>query len=509
MSLGLLIGALLWLVSIAIFKLAPVSESVLNRLGVVALCSPFIGFLGGFWRRFTLAQIARWVDVQRNLKERMSTALEISAADPANTWNSLVLHDAATHAADIEPKQLVPFTLTKAARWAAVLLIVAAGLGFVPEYRSKAHVQKQNDEKIIKEAGKQVAELTKRELVQRPPALEQTKQSLESVAELGERLENANLTRSDALKDLASATEKLKDELKEIAKDPALKKMEQAARSPSSRNAETAAGLQRKMDALKKQLGSQAGNPEALDQLQKQMEKIQQAAKDLASQSGAEADESRQKLSAALSSFSQSAAEAGVSLPQIDEAIGALAAANPDRFLKEIESTLTDLEKLKDMKQKLEAMQAAAEKLGKDLAEQLKNGQAEAAADTLEKLAKQLQAANLSPEQMQQIVDEVSKAMPEAKDYGKVSDLLKQATKHMQQGDKPNASQSLADAAKELKDLLQQMNDAAAMMAALDNLQQAEMSIGQCKNWGQCQGMKPGYNPFGNKGGAGVGTWGE
>ena len=87
-------------------------------------------------------------------------------------------------------------------------------------------------------------------------------------------------------------------------------------------------------------------------------------------------------------------------LPQIDEAIAALAANNADRFMKEIESTLNDLEKLRDMKEKLQAMQAQAEKLGKDLAEQLKNGQAEAAADTLDKLAKQLQAANLTPEQL-------------------------------------------------------------------------------------------------------------
>jgi len=110
---------------------------------------------------------------------------------------------------------------------------------------------------------------------------------------------------------------------------------------------------------------------------------------------------------------------------------------------------------------------------------------------------------------LKKILEEVSKAHPEAKEYGKVSDLLKQAAKQMQQGDKPNASQSLADAAKELKDIMQQMNDAQAMMAALDNLDKASMSIGQCKGWGQCEGKKPGYNPFGKNPGNGVGTWGQ
>src|SRR4029077_1729080 len=116
---------------------------------------------------------------------------------------------------------------TKAARWALLVLALAAGLGFVPEYRSKAFVQKKADEKIIKEAGKQVADLTRRELQQRPPALETTKKSLEAVSELGEKLEKMSLTRSDALKDLASASDKLKNELKDIAKDPALKKLEE------------------------------------------------------------------------------------------------------------------------------------------------------------------------------------------------------------------------------------------------------------------------------------------
>lgn len=93
------------------------------------------------------------------------------------------------------------------------------------------------------------------------------------------------------------------------------------------------------------------------------------------------------------------------------------------------------------------------------------------------------------------------------KEYGKVSDLLgKQAAQQMKSGDKPNASQSLADAAKELKDLIQQMNDAASMMAALENLEQASMCVGGVKAEAPMQEtrQRSGKNP-----GNGVGTWGE
>lgn len=506
---GTFIGSLLCLITVGIYKVRDIPQLAFTWAIASAAASALAGFLIGFWHKPSLAETARWVDMKQNLKERLSTAIEFSGERETSRWEQLVLADAASHVKEVDPRKLVPFSFTKAARWAVLVLVLAVGLGFVPEYRSKASIQKQTDAKVIKEAGKQVAELTKRELVQRPPALDQTKKSLEAVSELGERLEKMSLTRSDALKDLANMTDKLKDELKDFAKDPALKKMEQAARSPSGRNAETAAGLQKQMDAMQKQLASQASNPEALEKLQKDVEKVQEAAKALASKSGENADAEKQKLSAALSALSQEAAQAGVQLPQLDEAIAALAANNTDRFMKDIEAALNDLDKLRDMKQKLEAMQAQAEKLGKDLAEQLKNGQAEAAADTLEKLAKQLQAASLTPEQLKKILDEVAKALPSAAEYGKVSDLLKQAAQQMKSGDKPNASQSLADAAKELKDLMQQMNDASAMMAALDNLDKASMCIGQGQGWGQCKGTKPGYNPFGKEPGNGVGTWGE
>ena len=505
---GLLVGATLWLAALVTYKLRPIPVSVLVWTGIVALACPLGGFLLGGWRRPALPDTARWVDVQRNLKERLSTALEIAAEPNGSTWGQLVVADAAAHVKEIDPRQLVRFSLPKAARWVVLILVLAAGLGFVPEYRSKKARQQQADAKVIKEAGKQLTDLTRRSLQQRKPAIESTTKALESVTNLGDLFTKKSLTRSDALKDLASVTDKLKDQLKELSKDPALKKMEQAARSPGGTEAQNAAGMQKQIESLQKQLGNQAGNPEAMDKLQKDLEKLQEAARGLADKSGAAAEAERQKLSAELSALSQQAQEAGLQLPQLDDAVAALAANHTDQFLKELDAALTDLEKLRDMSKQLQALQAQAQKLGKDLAEQLKFGQADAAAGTLKKLAKQLQSANLSPEQLQKILDEVSKAVDPAGDYGKVADFLKQAGKQGQQGDKPGASQSLADAAKELEKLMEQMADAETLMATLENLDKASMCIGTCQGWGQCQGRKSGYNPFGKNPGGGVGTWG-
>lgn len=507
--LGLLVGSSLWLVALVVYKLAPIPASTLFWSGLAALACPVAGSLAGGWRQPALADTARWVDVQQQLKERLSTALEVTGQPRGSEWEQLVVHDAAAHVREIDPRRLVRFTLPAAARWAVLVLALGAGLGFVPEYRSKKHVQQQADAKIIKEAGLQVAELTRRELQQRKPALESTKQSLESVTDLGDQLTKKSLTRSDALKELASATEKLKDQLKELAKDPALKKMEQAARSPGGADSQKAAGLQKQMESLQKQLGNQAGQPEALDRLQKNLEKLQDAAKGLADKTGSAAEAERQKLSAELAALAQQAQEAGLQLPQLDDAIAALAAHQTDQFLKDLDAALTDLEKLRDLSKQLQALQAQAQKLGKDLAEQLQFGQADAAANTLRKLARQMQSANLTPEQLEKILDEVAQAVEPAGDYGQVADLLKQACQQGQKGDKPGASQSLADAAAELEKLMEQMADAEALMDALKNLDTASMCIGTCQGWGLCQGRKPGFNPFGKKPGGGVGTWGE
>jgi hypothetical protein len=179
-----------------------------------------------------------------------------------------------------------------------------------------------------------------------------------------------------------------------------------------------------------------------------------------------------------------------------------------DLVLKDLQAATTDLEKMRDMAKSLQQMQQQMEKLGKDLAEQLKNGQPELAQQTLQKMADQLKNSKLSDEQKQKLLQEVSNAIPPAGNYGQVADKLKDAAKQMQSGDNPAASKSLADAAKELEKLAQQMGDAQQMMAQLENLNKASQCIGSCQGWGMCN--KPGANPNAkNKPGGGVGTWAD
>jgi len=506
---GLLVGAVLSFLLIGVYHLTDLPLWSLILAAAFPLACMFAGLILGGWNKTPIKQTARWVDGIQHLQERMSTALEVAAQPESSTWRDLVVADAAGRAKELNARVMVPFHLpVKATRWALLVLALAAGLGFVPEYRSKSSLQKKADQANIKAIGRQLADLTRHDLQKRPPTLEPTQKALEAVTELGDQLTKKTLTRSEALKELANLAEKLKDELKEMGKDPAMKRLEQVARTPASNDSQSASGLQKQMESLQKQLGTPTGNPDALDKLKKDLAKLQEAAKGMADKNSPGNEAERQKLSESLSALSKQAQEMGLQLPQLDEAISALAANQPDLMLRDLQAAVTDLEKMRDMAKSLQQLQQQMEKMGKDLAEQLKNGQPEAAQQTLQKMISQLSSAKLSPEQLQKMTEEVSKAIDPAGNYGKVAEHLKQASQQLRAGKKPDAAQSLANAAKELDKLMQQMGDAQELAATLDNLNQASACIGSCQGWLPCNKPGGGYKP-GGKPGSGVGTWAE
>jgi hypothetical protein len=505
---GLFLGGLVALLILAAYKLLPLSPWSPAWAAAAPLIGIVLGAVAGAWRGSTMAETARWVDLRQGLKERLSTALEIAAKPDSGEWRALLIADAVEHAKLVDPRSVVSFGMHRAGRWALPVLTLAAILTFIPEYRSKAHIQKQNDATTIKDVGRQLADLTRRNLEKRPPALDQTAQSMEAVAATGDHLAKANLSRAEALSELANVAEKLKDEINQLSQNPDLRRLEQTMRSGSGRDSQSVSDVQRHMEALQKQLGSENANPQAIGKLQKELEKLREAAKAQTGKNASEGDADRQNLSAALSALSSQMGEMGMQLPALEAAIEALAANNTELFLKDLEVSMTDLEKMRDMAQSLQQMRQQMEKLGKDLAEQLQNAQPEAAHSTLQKMMQQLNSANLSPEQMKQMMEEVSKAVDPAGKYGDVAKHLNNAAANMKSGSKTQASQDLAKAAKELEDLMKQMGDAQALMAELETLNRASMCIANGQGWGQCN--KPGFGQkSGNRPGSGVGTWAD
>jgi len=505
--LGLAIGAGAWLLVLGVYKLAPIPAVWAEWAWVVLPVGALAGFLAGWWRVASAGEMARWVDSKRQLQERVSTALEMAGkGEGQEEWRGLLVADAAKRVAGLKAKELLPFHLPAAARWALVLLAVGLGLGFAPEYRSKVYVDKKQDEEVIKKTGQELAQLTKRTMATRPPAMESAKKSLEEVAELGQHLAQAQLTKGEALKDLASVTEKLKEQTRELAKNPAIRNLERAARNPS-KSGSPSSDLQQKLEAMAKQSGANAANSEALEKMREDLQKAKDAAENLPKGDSPEAKEAQEKLTGSLADLAKQAKDLGLDLPSLSEAIAALQNTQPDQVLQDLQAAEIELEKMESMAKALEKMQIDAQKLGKDLAEQLKNGQAEAAESTLRKMAKSLESGKMSEEEMKQVMQEVSNAMEAAEQYGEVGEMMKAAMGNMQQGNQAQAGENLGKAANALAGMMGELGDAQSLLATLESLQQASMVIANGMGY-----SKDGKPAFSKKSGnptsrGGVGTW--
>lgn len=505
---GGLAGASLWLVIVIAYKLAPIPFSILAYAFPFALlCSVVGAFLG--WRRpVSTLQMARWLDLDGKLDERLSTALELGASHSHHPWTAKVVADAAAHATRIDPRASFPFRLPQLARWTCLLLLLTFGLGFVPEYRSVALIEKKKNAELVKEAGKQLTELVKRNLQNRPPVLEPTQKALEQAMELGEKLQGGQLTKSDALRELSNAAEKLKQETRQMMQGSEARKLEEAARTASNPNRSTSEALQKQIESLKKALndGKQMDN-DALDQMKRDLQKVQDMAKGLNDKDAAAANAARENIEQAMGDLARKARDMGLSLPNLNDAMEALAASQIDQFLKDLKMTEIDLEKLQSLAKTIQQSQQMTTKFGKDLAEQLQFGQADAARQTLERMMEQLKKGDLSAEEMQKIAQELSEAAKPGEQLGKVGEKLAKAAKAMKEADKQKGSQNMAEAAKELSEMMEQLADAESLMATLDAMDRAQTAIASGQGWGKAQAGRNRSKGRGTGRNGGVGTW--
>ncbi len=509
--LGIFWAAILFLLALGSYKLLPVPVEILLVAGCASVFIMLAGFVLGGWKKPSMPDTARWVDERNQLKERLSSALELEKEPTGSRWKELVIGDASKHAEGLSLEKLLPLHLSKFARWSVLILVLAAGLGFVPEYRSKDYLQAKEDQEIIKETGRVLAQLSKRSLENKPPVMQPTEKALQAVNETGLQLAKANLSKDEALKRLASVTDKLNNQMKEMAKNPALRKMDKAIRQqdPSSNTPNTPSEMQKKIDDLQKALGEAADKQEAMDKLKSDLEGMKQKAAQMASQDGGMTDEQKQKMAESLADMAKQAQQMGAKMPGLEAAMGALMANQTDFLMKDLDMAMADLEKMQQMAEAMNQLQEQLAKMGKDLAEQLKLGQANAAIDTLKKMQDQLKQSSLSEEQMAKLMEELKDSLKPAGDYGKVAEKLAKAMSQSKSGKNGEAAESLAAAAKEMEDMLGQMGDMESLMASLEALKKAQMCIGNGMSFGQCNSRARGWKPGGKMGKGGFGTWAD
>ena len=508
MWLGLWIGVCLWLVAIVAYKLMPVSESIVFWVVITGLALPLAGLAVGLAKRFAARDTARWLDQETGLKERLSTAVELTESDAKNSeWSNLVIRDAARAASEIEPKKLLPLRLPALCNWILMVLIACFALGFVPEHRSKAYLDQQRDNANIEEVGTHLENLTKWQGKENQPHFDPTEKALESVQDLGREFQKGELLRDEALAKLTSLAEQLRDEAKKLAQAQAIKKLQQAAHTPAGASQPSPAEMQKQMAELEESLGdAKDAKPKQFNEMKSKLDAIKDAAAGLPDADSPEGKQARQELAQSLADLANMAQKMGLEMPDLENAMLALKDSDIDQFLKNMEFSAQDLEKMAALSKALQNLEMQMAEVGKDLAEQLEKGQVPAALQSLEKMMSQLDSSQLTDKELEKMIEELQQALDPAENYGECSQCLSEAKDQAMSGNKSGASKSLAKAKEELKKMMQQMADAQNLMQSLENLERAQMAVGNCQSFGMCR--KPGVAPSDTPG-AGVGMWGN
>ena len=507
LGIALCVAAVIWLATLVAFKLLPMPEQWVWSVGTLGLLATLVVFVAGFLRRSDRGAAARWLDQTAGLKDRLSSALELDRTD--TDWSRLIHSDALDHARKLDTAKLIPIRLKRPFHIAVGCLAVGAGLQLLPEFRSASWLQQQREAAVIKDVGQNLVQVLQRQAEQKTNASPIVQAGIESAIDLGKELERAKLSRPEALKELSTAAEKVREQLKEMTKAPGLRQMARSSQS-SSKTASASPEMQRRAEALQKDTEKNADMEKAMEKLQSDLQKAQEAAAAAMQQPGGMSPEAQQQLAQSLSQMAKQAAAMGQSLPDLEKAIKDLQQGNSEAFLRDLNLATKDLEQLRDLAKQLANASQSAEKMGKDLAEQLKNGQAEQAKASLEKMAEMLKNGQLTTEQLAQIAKQVSDSVKQGERYSaKLGEMLKKAAGQCKNPGKDGqqaASASLSEASKELQRLMEQMGDAESLMAELEALNRAQMAVGQCKSWGQCNNPGAGN---GGKPGRGVGTWAE
>lgn len=517
--LRLVIHVALWallglLLVLGAYKALPLPFTVVEIGAALVVLALMGAAIAAYVRRVPLSAAARVADQKLSLKERLSSAIEITPDATRTSLHELVVRDAAKHADEIVPAKILPFELPKAARWVALLMAAIVGLAFVPEYRTVEFREKQRVKADVKKEGEKLVALVKRiEQNAKPAVLGEVQKELKALGELGEEFKKVSLSKTDALRDINTVADKIRKKQEELGDNKSLRTLERrAAASGTEPNAQQREQLQQKINDLEKKLGANPPTPEQIEKTKADLQKALDKVKSSPNPSTPEGQAAREALEKSIEAAMQQAQEFGNVSESLDKALEGLKSADIDLVAKNITDAVQDLDQMKQQAAAMQKLQQQAKEVGKDLAEQLAKGQAQAAKETLEKFAKQLEQSNLSEQQKQQIAQELTKALDPAKDYGKVGEHCQNAVSQLAKNDKTGAANSLQSAAEELQKLMDQQGQGqqlADMMEALKQ-SQCQVSSGNCQGENCQNGMCKAGGKSGTakgKGNRGFGDW--
>ncbi len=506
-SLALLIVSLVWLAAFALSKFFFFTPWTLPALLVIGILFVAGACVSTSLRGPGVSDAARLTDQRLGLKERLSTACELDQLQDNSEVAALIRRDASEHLGKLTPSQLAPLHLPRMSRWVLLALACALIAVLLPDFHSSKRMQKQAEKETIKAQGERIELMVRR--VEKNPSLlshRDAPEDLKKMDEVAQRLSSGELSKTEALRELTKLTDDLKRREQTLASKDGVKPLDRESwRERESASPEQMQALQTQIDALQQKLGKTPPTDKQIHKLEQALKKAREAV------NGAKLGTPEGQ--ALADSLAQAANEADASqlahvADELRKAIEALEGANVSQVFKHIDDAITDLDQAKQQVDAMKQLAQQAAKAGKDLAEQLERGQAKLAQKTLENFKKQVDAAQVTPEQKAQMAEELMKALGPSREYGKLSEDLRQAMQQARDGDQKGLSQSLQNAMDQLDKVSQAQCEQMQLAQMINELERAGvllgMSNGQANGDGMCK--KPGFG-FGGKPGSGVGTW--
>ncbi len=333
-------GAAIAFAAYAILTARVLPQEYLWGVALISLAGLLIGFLAGLFWPWDELRAARFFDVSFNLKERVSTAVELSAlgnAAPGELRESQ-LQDALGSMGGVIPRKHLPLRFPRLEILLTLMLLAVSGLGWVyADDIFKLATQKREVAEAIEAQAAELEALIE-EIQQNPALTEEQKdalldpllQALDEVSN-AESLEEAVAALEEAKEDLRSladpGAEALADNLQQAAEELAQEgggPLEPFAEHLAEGNYEAAAQELENLDAESME---QAERERLAEQLEALADSLEATDPDLAQQLRDAAEAARngdtQAAEQALQEAAQAIEEAGQQAAQSEAAEGA------------------------------------------------------------------------------------------------------------------------------------------------------------------------------------------
>lgn len=396
-----------------------------------------VSLLWAFLRRRNELKVARELDERAGLRESLSTALCVEKnPDP---WAKAVIETATTKARGVNVSAALPYETPRAWPWpigvATALMILWMTLP-VFDVMGLFKKQKAKEEK-------------EQQVVQVKAELQEKNQKLQEALK---KIQNSNNLLDDKGEEGKESHENAKDLDPEAMRRSAVKQL---------------TDLSERLEKMKE--GDKAA----------QVEAMKEAMKQLKTEKGP-----MEEFSKALSRGDFGKAEQQLEQLQKQMADGNMSDEQKEQAKKQLESMAQQLEKLsKDQQEVVKKLQEAG--LDKKSAEDA----AKKASSDPEALKKALeQMKNLSPEQMQKLLQMAKSASEACKNAGSMGEAMSKMAQGMsQQGMDNQGTQGMEKLAAELSDMEMMQNDMENMDAALSEAKAQLAELGKCLG-GNCNG---------------------